>query len=107
MANLFHNVLICFKTVSLQFNEFSTEYHKDFVLLFDGNTSSAPPIAILSGTSVDRRHAYTSTQRFMYIRMTTAGSSISAKFVATYRITKDDSGKLIKQTHLQLNAIAS
>jgi hypothetical protein len=89
----------CCQVISLSFWVFSTvstRWYSDEVLLFDGVDTSAPLFASLSGSLASPK-AYTSTQRYMCVWLTTSnfeGDKIVYGFNATY---KSSLGKSVAQ----------
>ena len=70
------------QVISLMFSTFFTEYFADFVQLYDGNSTSAPLLANLSGSwsSV----SYTSSQRYMLVTFKSNENRTYGGFNATF-----------------------
>jgi CUB domain len=67
----------------MSFQVFRTQLDWDQVLLYDGIDMSASLFASLSG-SLASSQAYTSTQRYMYVRFTSDWDTTDIGFNATY-----------------------
>lgn len=77
------NHSMCCQVITLNFRVFNLESDYDNVILYDGIDTSAPLIASLSGSPISSS-AYTSTQRYMFLRFTSDSSVTYVGFYATY-----------------------
>lgn len=68
VANIHDLLNAIFKVVSLAFNYFYTQPESDVVLIYDGNSTSAPLIARLHGASCTAPGPFVSTQQYMFVR---------------------------------------
>jgi hypothetical protein len=73
-----------FQIIVLSFTSFTTENYEDFVYVYDGNNTSAPLLATLSGTPW--LLTWRSTQGSMFIRFTSNAYTVYNGFSATYSV---------------------
>lgn len=74
--------------VTLNFVAFSTETCCDFLSIYDGNSTKAPGIAMLSGSPVIPPDGFTTTGPYMYLRFTSDSSDVDTGFSAIYTTTR-------------------
>jgi hypothetical protein len=71
------------RMIMLQFTDVYTESCCDKIRLYNGNSTTSPLIASISGSSPSRT-PYTSSQRFMLVRFTSDSSVVYRGFQANY-----------------------
>ena len=77
------------QSVRLSFSSFSTESGYDYVRVYDGESTSARHMGAFSGSSTPSTQ--TSSQRYMFIRFTTDGSSTGTGWAASWSCTSTSS----------------
>ncbi|CAI5443879.1 unnamed protein product [Caenorhabditis angaria] len=79
-----NSLLYSSSRVQLHFTDFLTELNYDFVNIYDGQDSTQPLLARLSGNLVGTNLTYTSTGHYLYILFTTDQSNVYRGFKALF-----------------------
>ncbi|XP_067048349.1 deleted in malignant brain tumors 1 protein-like isoform X3 [Acropora muricata] len=85
------------------FGSFITQSNKDFVYVYDGNSSSARLIGGFSGSS--RPGPIVSSSNQLYVRFTSDGSSQYEGFKAIYRVLSEGSVRLSREGGLHYGRV--
>ena len=75
--------LFALQKVRLTITAFSTEANKDYLTIYDGDSSSSAALRSFSG-KLPKLHTVTTTQQYMHLTFTSNKAVESKGFIATY-----------------------